>query len=109
MGLFERESEEAKKHNEFNQFATIREHKAKISHELLGAAAAYEASKAWEEHKERNGKPDDHAKAKEILIGIAGGYVDRLVEKHGLEYMDREKAKGDARKRVQEAIDSNGY
>ena len=42
-------------------------HKAAISHELIAAAASYEAAKAWEAHQAKYGKPDDHAKAKEIL------------------------------------------
>ncbi|KAH9467078.1 hypothetical protein H4Q26_000687 [Puccinia striiformis f. sp. tritici PST-130] len=80
-----------------------------ISHELISGAAAYEAAKSWEDHKKRNGEPEDHAKAKEIAAGIAGAFVDRMVETHGLDYIDREKAKREARERVESAIDSNGY
>ena len=36
-------------------------HKAELSHELLAAAASYEAAKAYEKHCEENGKPDSHA------------------------------------------------
>jgi hypothetical protein len=60
------------------------EHKAKLSHEVLAAAASYEvylsiilsylnqlvpyqAAKAYKKHLEKNGKPVSHAKAKEIL------------------------------------------
>jgi hypothetical protein len=59
-------------------------HKAELSHELIGGAVAYEvgphlfrlfidvliilqAAKAYENHCAKNGKPDSHAKAKEIL------------------------------------------
>jgi hypothetical protein len=31
-------------------------HKAELSHELIGAAAAYEAAKAYEDHIAENGK-----------------------------------------------------
>ncbi|KAH9473827.1 hypothetical protein MJO28_000343 [Puccinia striiformis f. sp. tritici] len=109
MGFFDHESEERKQYEDFNDFAPIREHKSKISHELISGAAAYEAAKSWEDHKKRNGEPEDHAKAKEIAAGIAGAFVDRMVETHGLDYIDREKAKREARERVESAIDSNGY
>lgn len=109
MGFFHHESQEARQYNDFNDFAPIREHKAKISHELISGAAAYEAAKAWEDHKKRNGEPEDHAKAKEIAAGIAGAFVDRMVETHGLDYIDRERAKREARQRIEGAIDDNGY
>ena len=38
-------------------------HKAQLSHELIAAAASYEAAKAYEQHCERNGKPESHEKA----------------------------------------------
>ena len=60
------------------------EHQAKISHELIGGAAAFavcrhlfsflallmnifQAAKAYEKHCAENGKPVSHAKAKELL------------------------------------------
>lgn len=33
------------------------EHKAKLSHELIGGAAGFEAMKAYEQHCARNGQP----------------------------------------------------
>ncbi|KAH9980156.1 hypothetical protein BGW80DRAFT_483442 [Lactifluus volemus] len=68
-------------------------HKAKLSHELIASAAAFEAAKAYEDHVARNGKPDSHAKAKEIFAGLAGFAVDRLVETKGLDFVDAQKAK----------------
>ena len=47
--------------------AHTHEHKAALSHELIAAAASYEAAKAYEQHCERNGKPENHEKAKELL------------------------------------------
>ena len=43
-------------------------HEAKLSHELIAAAASYEAAKAYEHHVAKNngGVPPDHAKAKEF-------------------------------------------
>ncbi|KAF8521925.1 hypothetical protein BU17DRAFT_10215, partial [Hysterangium stoloniferum] len=68
-------------------------HKATLSHELIAGAAAYEAAKAYEEHSARHGKPDNHAKAKEIMAGFAGAFVDRMVETKGLDYIDDMRAK----------------
>ena len=45
-------------------------HKAELSHELIAAAASYEAAKAYEKHVAANGKPDSHAQAKEILYAF---------------------------------------
>ncbi|KAH9065301.1 hypothetical protein EDB87DRAFT_1555898 [Lactarius vividus] len=72
---------------------TPHEHKAKLSHELIAGAAAYEAAKAYNEHCDRNGKPSSHSKAKEIFAGLAGVAVDRLVETKGLDFIDKQKAK----------------
>ncbi|KAF7301730.1 Mitochondrial carrier protein [Mycena indigotica] len=97
----------------------IPEHKAKLSHELIAAAAAYEviftpsflfgdddrlfqAAKKYEEHCAANGKPDSHAKAKELIAAFSAAFVDRMVETKGLDEIDREKAKHDAAKRAHE-------
>ena len=89
-------------------------HKAALSHELIAAAASYEAAKAYEDHCKRNGKPESHEKAKEILwvyvssphlarvayaftlsAGFAGAFIDRAIETKGLDFIDRERAKRD--------------
>ena len=74
------------------------EHKAKLSHELIAGAAAFEvrlhvflflfidvlmdipqAAKAYQDHCKGNGKPGSHAKAKELLyilfLSVSGRYV----------------------------------
>ena len=43
-----------------------------------------QAAKAYEKHCEENGKPDSHAKAKEIMAGFAGAFIDRMVETKGV-------------------------
>ncbi|KAG9028434.1 hypothetical protein FRB95_006512 [Tulasnella sp. JGI-2019a] len=83
-------------------------HKAALSHELIAAAASYEAAKAFEKHEEEHGKPVSHEKAKELLAGISGAFVDHIVETKGLDFVDREKAKRDARKQVEEQL-ANQY
>ncbi|KAG0146130.1 hypothetical protein CROQUDRAFT_671328 [Cronartium quercuum f. sp. fusiforme G11] len=113
MGFFGHESQESKEWQEFNDIQQSgyepERHKAKISHELISGAAAFEAAKAWEDHKKKNGEPEDHAKAKEVAAGLAGVFVDRFVETHGLDFVDRERVKHDAKRRVESAIDENGY
>ncbi|KAI6030444.1 hypothetical protein F5J12DRAFT_292665 [Pisolithus orientalis] len=72
-------------------------HGAKLSHELIAGAAAYEAMKAYNDHVARTGHPASHAKAKEIIAALAGMYVDRMIETKGLdkydEYRDRRRLK----------------
>ncbi|KAI6098161.1 hypothetical protein EDD16DRAFT_363643 [Pisolithus croceorrhizus] len=63
-------------------------HRAKLSHELIAAAAAYEAMKAYNDHVARAGHPPTHAKAKEIIAALTGMYVDRLIETKGLDVYD---------------------
>ncbi|KAJ7250804.1 hypothetical protein C8J57DRAFT_1138805 [Mycena rebaudengoi] len=89
MGWFSSDSPEARACDEVNDSP----HKAALSHEIIAAAASYEAAKAYEEHCENNGKPDSHAKAKEIFAGLVGFSVDRIVETKGLDYCDAQKAK----------------
>lgn len=56
----------------------------------------YEAVKAYNEHCEKEGKPADHAKAKQILGGLAGAALTRLIETKGLDYVDKIKAQKQA-------------
>ncbi|KAJ6131345.1 hypothetical protein N7523_001805 [Penicillium sp. IBT 18751x] len=106
MGWFHDESEEARHYNEFQN--TPREHEAKFSHELIGGAAAYEAMKAYEDHEARNGTIDNHAKAKEVVAGLIGAFVDREVETRGLDFVDREKAKRHAQDRAERQMEQSG-
>lgn len=50
------------------------------------------------------GQPDSHAKAKEILAGFIGAFVDREVETRGLDFVDREKAKRHGRHHAEEQL-----
>ena len=45
--------------------------------------------KAYEDHVAANGQPDNHAKAKELLAGFAGAFIDREVETKGVSNHDR--------------------
>lgn len=50
----------------------------------------------------RIGQPPSHEKAKEILAGLAGAFIDREVETRGLDYVDRERAKRHARENIEQ-------
>ncbi|KIK64546.1 hypothetical protein GYMLUDRAFT_40052 [Collybiopsis luxurians FD-317 M1] len=85
-------------------------HKAELSHELIAGAAAYEAAKAYEKHVAANGKPDSHAKAKELLYVVAafsGAFIDRIVETKGLDAIDQAKAKHHAKQQAEEALNDH--
>ncbi|EJT97141.1 hypothetical protein DACRYDRAFT_25262 [Dacryopinax primogenitus] len=82
-------------------------HKAPLSHELIAAAASYEAAKAYEDHEAKNGKPQNHQMAKELLAGFAGAFIDHIVESKGLDFVDKEKAKYHAKHHVDQAVEQN--
>ncbi|KAJ7857600.1 hypothetical protein B0H13DRAFT_1157200 [Mycena leptocephala] len=89
------EEADSYEHRAYNEVInTHPEHRAKLSHELLAGAAAYEAAKMYEEHCEAvNGKPDSHAKAKELVAGFAGAFIDRMIETKGMDAWDKYKDK----------------
>ncbi|KAF8896444.1 putative phosphoglycerate mutase family protein [Infundibulicybe gibba] len=105
MGWFDDDSDQAQAYNE----VTNAPHQATLSHELIAAAASYEAAKAYEDHVAENGQPDSHAKAKEILAGFTGAFVDRIVETKGLDYVDKEKAKHHGRRQAEQGLSDQGY
>ncbi|KAG1750813.1 hypothetical protein EDB19DRAFT_1677053 [Suillus lakei] len=70
-------------------------HTAKLSHELIASAAAYEAAKAYEKHVQQNGKPANHAKALEMLT-------------KGMDEVDKEKAKHAAHERAKSSLEKHG-
>ncbi|RAH46258.1 DUF3759 domain-containing protein [Aspergillus brunneoviolaceus CBS 621.78] len=112
MGWFDFGSDQQQAHEEltsYEGFDGSEEHKAKFSHELIAGAASFEAMKAYEEHQERNGKPESHEMAKELLAGFAGAFIDREVETKGLDFVDREKAKRQAERQLEEASRQDYY
>ncbi|GAW05367.1 hypothetical protein F5879DRAFT_873741 [Lentinula edodes] len=97
MGLFSDDSDQAQAWDQVNNAP----HKAELSHELLAAAASYEAAKAYEKHVADNGEPDSHATRNELLATFAGGFIDRIVETKGLDFIDKEKAQYHAKKQLE--------
>ncbi|KKK15241.1 hypothetical protein P175DRAFT_0512720 [Aspergillus ochraceoroseus IBT 24754] len=104
MGWFDDNSDQAQSYDQYrNLDSNNDEHKAKFSHELIAGAASYEAMKAYENHVAKNGQPPSHEKAKELLAGFAGAFIDREFETKGLDFIDREKAKRHAEQQLHEA------
>ncbi|KAI6099702.1 CipC1 protein [Pisolithus sp. B1] len=58
-------------------------HEGNVTHDLLAGAVAYEAAKAYENHLAANGRPDDHAQAKELIATLVAGAATHLVETKG--------------------------
>ncbi|KWU41822.1 CipC protein [Rhodotorula sp. JG-1b] len=85
------------------------EHKSSLSHELIAGAAAWEAQKAYARHCEQNGKPESHQKARELFAAFAAAEADKLIETKGLDFMDREEVKRQARRHAEENISQDNY
>ncbi|KAL2831427.1 hypothetical protein BDW59DRAFT_140161 [Aspergillus cavernicola] len=104
MGWFDGDSHQSRSHEQYqNLDASNPEHQAHFSHELIAGAASFEAMKAYENHVSQNGPPPTHQRAKELLAGFAGAFIDREVETKGLDFVDREKAKRHAHEQLSEA------
>lgn len=53
------------------------------------------------------GKQVSHQFAKELLAGFAGAEVDKLLETKGADWIDRERAQHEAKKRAEGMYDSH--
>jgi len=78
------------------------EHKSKFSHELVAGALTYEATKIFENHQKKEGKPVNHQFAKEAIAGIVGAEADKLFETKGLNHLDKDKVKRDATQQAEQ-------
>ncbi|KAG8886778.1 hypothetical protein FRB98_001002 [Tulasnella sp. 332] len=97
-------------------------HKAKLSHQLIAGAAAFEEcprgtlnvvelelgyfAPAYEHHEASNGTKVRFALIKSVVAAAIGAYIDRIVESKGLDWLDKEKAKKEAMARVEEQVES---
>uniref|UniRef100_A0A8H7NKF7 Uncharacterized protein n=1 Tax=Bionectria ochroleuca TaxID=29856 RepID=A0A8H7NKF7_BIOOC len=104
MGWFDDDSHEAQSYDQ----VVNRPHEAKWSHELLGGAAAFASRPPRPTRTMSQGTPADHARAKEILAGVIGAFVDREVETRGLDYVDKEKAKRHAQQQAEQRLANQG-
>ncbi|KAF8935226.1 hypothetical protein EDD21DRAFT_371245 [Dissophora ornata] len=75
-------------------------HKSSLTHELIAGAAAFEAMK----HHEAN-TDDKHKLTKELFAAFAAAEVDKLVETKGLDLVDRERTKHQAKVNAEKIYD----
>ncbi|CAD6563608.1 MAG: hypothetical protein TREMPRED_000010 [Tremellales sp. Tagirdzhanova-0007] len=80
------------------------QHQGAFSHELIAGAASFAAMREYEKHEERNGKPENYEFAKELIAGIAGAEVDKLIESKGLNEVDALRAKHEAKQNAAHAL-----
>lgn len=84
--------------------------KASWTHELIAAAAGYEAMRAYERHKaKQSGQAVNHSIVKGVLAGLAAAAVDRLIETKGLDYIDAQRAKSKATQAAETIAAEKGY
>ncbi|KAJ7196266.1 hypothetical protein GGX14DRAFT_700595 [Mycena pura] len=91
----------AQKHYEELYMAEHPPHKASMTHELIAGAAGFAAVHAYEAHLRESGQEVSHGKMKEILAAIAAAEVTKLAETHGLDALDKHKAKKFAEEQAQ--------
>ncbi|GBB83693.1 hypothetical protein RclHR1_10390005 [Rhizophagus clarus] len=84
-----------------------KKHEGQLSHELIAGAAGFEAYKAYEKKCAKEGHPANHALAKEMMAGIAAAEVDKIFETKGLDYIDREEAKHQAKQAAKKLYTDN--
>ncbi|KAG8212994.1 hypothetical protein J3R82DRAFT_11380 [Butyriboletus roseoflavus] len=106
---FTHDSNEAQAYAQVTQSQPeVGEHHAKLSHEIIAAAASYEAAKAYEQHAKAQGKPGTHEKAVELLAALTGGFIDRIAETKGLNAVDKHNAKHMAEQQARDALARSG-
>ncbi|KAF9111254.1 hypothetical protein BGX27_005169 [Mortierella sp. AM989] len=76
-------------------------HKSSWTHELIAGAAAFEAMKSYEDKNDQDG----HKLTKEIFAALAAAEADKLIETKGLDLIDREKAKYQAKENAERIYD----
>jgi len=90
----------------FQQVYEQPHHQAKLSHELIGGAAAFAAMKAYEHKKANEGEPVSHPMAKEALAALVGFEIDRLAETKGMDQYEKHKAKKHAEEQAMHMYDA---
>jgi len=71
-----------------------------VGQELLAGAAGFEAMRMYEHHREREGIPEHHELAKELLAGFVTAEVDKHFEDDRYRHLDRHEAHRRAREQA---------
>jgi hypothetical protein len=72
-----------------------------ITHELLAGAAAFEAMRMYEHHRERQGIPVRHELAKELLAGFVAAEIEKHFENERYGHLSRHEARRLAREQAE--------
>jgi hypothetical protein len=80
--------------------------KGSWTHEMIAAAAGFEAMRTYERHQaKQTGQPPNHSIVKGILAGLAAAAVDRLIETKGLDWIDAQRAKTGAARAAENMVE----
>jgi Protein of unknown function (DUF3759) len=71
-----------------------------VTHELLAGAAGFEAMRLFEKHREREGIPEHHELAKELLMGFVSAELEKHFESGLYQHLDRRQAEQMAREQA---------
>jgi hypothetical protein len=71
-----------------------------VTHEGGAGAAGFEAMRMYEHHREREGIPEHHELAKELLAGFATAEVDKHFEEDRYGHLSRHEARRLAREQA---------
>ncbi|MGY5002841.1 DUF3759 domain-containing protein [Streptomyces griseus] len=104
MELFAADRMEA---NEYAEYDGGPKTESRMSPELLAGAAAYEADKAYAAHVESAGRPDGLPQAQALFDAMAGAFVDREIQAHDFDFLDKAKVKELAGERGAAALSSH--
>jgi hypothetical protein len=96
MGLFGRERAEMA----YGQVYGGQMPHADVTHEVLAAAAGFEAMRMYEHHREREGIVEHHELGKELIAGFAAAEVDKHFERGSFGHLDREQARFQAQQQA---------
>jgi hypothetical protein len=72
-----------------------------FTHELLAGAAAFEAMRMYEHHRQREGIPVHHRVAKELLAGFVAAEIDRHFDTGRYHHLSRHQAHRMAREQAE--------
>lgn len=72
-----------------------------VTHELLAGAAGFEAMRLYERHREREGIPEHHKLAKELLASFVAAEIDRHFESGRYQHLSRHEARRMAREQAE--------
>ncbi|KAI8142623.1 hypothetical protein BJV82DRAFT_615525 [Fennellomyces sp. T-0311] len=81
-----------------------KKNKSHLSYELMAGAAAFAAVKAWENKKEEDGEPMEHAFAKKMVASFAAAQITKMIAERGDDDDDDDEDKKEKKKGLMERM-----